>query len=87
MIATICSSEKRPFRIAPSESGASLQLIDGPKIRGQVTSAHQPSTTMIKARTHWLPRRRAVDYFTLGLFQYPQAHNQRFTVRKDPAGA
>jgi hypothetical protein len=24
MIATICSSEKRPFRIAPSESGASL---------------------------------------------------------------
>jgi hypothetical protein len=24
MIATICSSEKRPFRIAPSESGANL---------------------------------------------------------------
>jgi hypothetical protein len=24
MIATICSSENRPFRIAPSESGASL---------------------------------------------------------------
>ena len=32
LIATICSSVKRTLRIAPSESGASLQLIDGPKI-------------------------------------------------------
>jgi hypothetical protein len=40
MIATICSSEKRPFRIAPSESGEPVsQLIDGPKIRAQVTAS------------------------------------------------
>ena len=38
-IATICSSEKRPFRIAPSKSGAVSQLIDGPKIRGQVSTS------------------------------------------------
>src|SRR5207344_559801 len=37
MIATICSSENRPFRIAPSESEPVSQLIDGPKIPGQVT--------------------------------------------------
>jgi hypothetical protein len=34
MIATICSSVKRAFRIAPSESGASLSRNQGLEIPG-----------------------------------------------------
>ena len=46
MTATICSSEKRPLRIAPFESGAPIsQLIDGPKIREQVRLPHNSCHT------------------------------------------
>jgi hypothetical protein len=52
MIATICSSEKRPFRIAPSESGASLSTYRWSENLGAGHAEENRARYLIPSR-HW----------------------------------
>src|SRR4249919_1312653 len=76
MIATICSSVNRPFRIAPSESGASLSTNRRSENPGAGHEA-QRDTTRLQSRKNEPTRRRYTA--TIGV----QGTKFDFSVAKD----